>query len=94
MEDDDQDKPPPKEGPRWEHTEVNPNEKGVFVLRYNEFDIYAYKWGFVLRWGRDPYRRGVRYDRIKDADEERFQIPPHIQRAIMAIRAMEFGDFT
>lgn len=91
-----QDKPPPAEGPRWAHSEDfnGGNQKGIFVIRYKEFDIYAYKMGFVTRWGAGKFFRTVAYSKIKATDEERFSLPPDIQQAILAIRALEFGDFT
>lgn len=90
-----QDKPPPTEGPRWEHPAFPAAAgPGYFVMRYKEFDIYVYKSHFVLRWGRNPYFRAVEYAKIKATDEERFSIPPDIQAAVLAIRSLQFGEFT
>lgn len=90
-----QDKPPPTEGPRWEHV-IQGSFVGLghFVMRYKEFDIYVYKSHFLLRWGRNPYFRVVEYAKIKATDEERFSIPPDIQAAVLAIRSLQFGEFT
>jgi len=67
---------------------------GIFVMQYNQFDIYVYPQTFMLRWGKDYYCKHHPYQTIKETLDGKWQLPEDVQAAILAARTLIMGDFT
>lgn len=83
--------------PRWPHSELplqggkftkQKRAPGIFVMQYDQFDIYVYPNTFMLRWGKDFYCKHHPYRDIKDTLEGKWELPDDVQAAILAIKAM------
>lgn len=69
-------------------------ERGLFVMQWNEFDIYVYQNKFMLRWGALYYSKMHDYKTIAARIDGKWNLPAEVQNAIIAARAMVTGKLT